>query len=157
MEHRGPTVRRKKKVLAIASVGGHWIQLLRFKPLFDQHQTIFISTRPDFKDMVEGKFHSISDFNRNNMKGLFLAFSKLIKIMRSEKPDVVITTGAAPGLLGLIVAKLLGVKTIWIDSVANVEELSLSGRIASKFCSRVYTQWPDLAKGKIVYAGNVLS
>lgn len=145
------------KILAIASVGGHWIQLLRLKPLYDRHETIYVSTRADFRDMVEGKFYSISDFNRNNMKGLVKAFSSLMKIMRAEKPDVVITTGAAPGLLGLAVAKILGIKTIWLDSVANVEELSLSGRIASKFCSRVYTQWPDLAKGKIIYAGNVLS
>ncbi len=148
---------KKTKIVAIASVGGHWIQLLRLKPLYDKHDTVFISTRSDFKDMVEGKFYSISDFNRNNMRGFFQAFSKLMQIMKSEKPDVVITTGAAPGLLGLIVAKLLRIETIWLDSVANVEELSLSGRIASKFCSRVYTQWPDLAGGKIIYAGNVLS
>lgn len=145
------------KIVAIASVGGHWIQLLRLKPLFDQYDTIFVSTREDFKDMIQGKFYSISDFNRNNMIGLFKAFTSLTKIMRKEKPDVVITTGAAPGLLGLFVAKLWGIRTVWIDSIANVEELSLSGRIASKFCSRVYTQWPDLAKGRIVYAGNVLS
>lgn len=148
---------KKIKILAIASVGGHWIQLLRLKPLYDRHETIYVSTRADFKDMVKGKFYHISDFNRNNMKGFFKAFSRLMKLMRTEKPDVVITTGAAPGLLGLVVAKLLGIKTIWVDSVANVEELSLSGRIASKFCSRVYTQWPDLAGGKIIYAGNVLS
>lgn len=145
------------KIVAIASVGGHWIQLLRLKPLFDQHDTVFISTRESFKDMIDKKFYSISDFNRNNIKGIFGTFFRLLKIIRTEKPDVAISTGAAPGLAGLLVAKCLGARTVWIDSIANVEELSLSGRIASIFCSRVYTQWEDLAKGKIMYAGNILS
>lgn len=148
---------RVMKILAIASVGGHLIQLLCLKPFFDKHETVYISTRTDFESMVEGKFYSISDFNRNNMKGFFNSFIKLYWIIRKEKPNVLITTGAAPGLLSLFVGKLFGLKTIWLDSIANVEELSMSGRIASKFCSRVYTQWPDLAKGNIVYAGNVLS
>lgn len=146
------------KIIAISSVGGHWIQLLRLKPFFDRHDTIFVSTRADFSGTVSGsQFYSISDFNRNNMKGVWFAIRDLIKILRKEKPDAVITTGAAPGLLALLIAKVFSVKTIWLDSIANVEELSMSGRIASTFCSKTYTQWPDLAKGKIVYAGNVLS
>ncbi|HAO08236.1 MAG TPA: oligosaccharide biosynthesis protein Alg14 [Chryseobacterium sp.] len=144
------------KILAVASVGGHWVQLLRLMPLFNQHETVFVSTREDFKNMVDQEFYSISDFNRSNMQGLVKAFSTIRKILKTEKPDVVITTGAAPGLLVLFLAKLRGIKTIWLDSIANVEELSLSGKLASKFCSRVYTQWPDLATEKIIYAGNVL-
>lgn len=148
----------KKKIIAISSVGGHWIELLRLQPLFAEHNTLYVSTRPDFNSMVSGSlFYSISDFNRNNMRGLFAAMHSLYVIMRREKPDVVISTGAAPGLLALFVATLFGKKTIWLDSIANVEELSMSGRIAAKFCSRVYTQWPELAKGKIIYAGNILS
>lgn len=148
---------KKKKILAVASVGGHWIQLLRLKPLFDRNETVYVSTRPDFNSMIDGRFYAVSDFNRNNMKGLFKACRLLFEILKKEKPDVMITTGAAPGLLALMIGKLFGVKTIWLDSIANVEELSMSGRIASKFCSRVYTQWPDLAGAKIIYAGNVLS
>lgn len=146
------------KIVAVSSVGGHWVQLLRLQPLFVQHETMYVSTRPEFASTVEeNRFDTIPDFNRSNMHNIFLAIMKLYKIIRREKPDFVITTGAAPGLLALIIANALGAKTIWLDSVANVEKLSMSGRIASRFCSRVYTQWPDLAKGKIIYAGNVLS
>lgn len=148
---------KNRKILAVASVGGHWIQLLRLIPLYEKYNTVFVSTRADFEETVSGPFYTISDFNRNNMKGFFKASVAIYKILKNERPDVVITTGAAPGLLSLIVARIFGIKTIWLDSIANVEELSMSGRIASKFCSRVYTQWPDLATEKIVYAGNVLS
>jgi len=82
-------------------------------------------------------------------------FFQAIKIFRKEKPNAVITTGAAPGLITLFAAKLFGIKTFWIDSVANVQCLSLSGRIASKFVTQTYTQWSDLATDKILYAGNI--
>ena len=59
---------------------------------------------------------------------------------------VVISTGAAPGFFGLAFGKLLGARTIWIDSMANVEELSLSGRQVRRFADLWLTQWPHLAR-----------
>ena len=76
--------------------------------------------------------------------------------MLRERPDVVVSTGAAPGYLALRCAKLLGARTVWIDSVANVEELSLSGRIASTKADLCLTQWPHLAAGPVGYEGSVL-
>lgn len=145
------------KLLAVASIGGHWVQLLRLQPLFEKHETIFLSTHDELQTMVENKLYTLPDFNRNNIKGVFKAIIKVIRVLRLEKPSCVITTGAAPGLLTLFLAKIYGSETIWLDSIANVEKLSMSGKIASKFCSRVYTQWSHLATSKINYAGNILS
>ena len=72
------------------------------------------------------------------------------------RPGVIITTGAAPGLMGIIIGRIFGAKTIWIDSIANVEKLSLSGRIAVKIADRVYTQWSHLSTNRVVYSGNLL-
>jgi UDP-N-acetylglucosamine:LPS N-acetylglucosamine transferase len=65
--------------------------------------------------------------------------------MRKERPDVVISTGAAPGLLGLILGRLFGAKAIWIDSVANSEKLSMSGKIAGYVADLWITQWSHLS------------
>jgi hypothetical protein len=59
-------------------------------------------------------------------------------------------------MIVLFVAKLFCKKTVWIDSIANVEHISFSGKIASKFATKTYTQWKSLATSKILYAGNVL-
>ena len=146
------------KVVAIASAGGHWIQLLRLKPAFDSSELVFISTEPSFAETVKGyRFYTVPDANRwNKMQVLKMAI-QVFKIIRREKPDVVISTGAAPGLLGIIAGKTVGAKTIWIDSIANVEKLSLSGKLASRVASRTYTQWPHLANGAILFNGNVLA
>lgn len=146
------------KVLAVASVGGHWIELLRLNRTFDGMDLVFVSTNKGCASMVpQHKFYAVTDASRWNKFKLITSFFEVFKIVKSEKPDVIITTGAAPGLMALVAGRLMRTKTIWVDSIANVEELSLSGKIASKIGSRVYTQWPDLVQGNIIYSGNILS
>lgn len=146
------------KVFAIASAGGHWVQLLRLKPFFQQNDTTFVCTNSSFSQTVkEYKFYSVPDATRWNKLKLLYSGYKVARLIFSQKPDLIITTGAAPGLMGIIAGRLRGSKTIWIDSIANVERISMSGRIAKLFASRVYTQWEHLAGPKIVYNGNVLS
>ncbi|MCC9166159.1 glycosyltransferase [Pontibacter harenae] len=149
---------KQKKILAIASAGGHWIQLLRLKPAFKYHELIFVSTKGSFAETVEGhKFYHVPDANRKNKLDILRSAIKVTNLIRLIKPDVIITTGAAPGLMGLLAGKLLGTKTIWVDSIANVEELSMSGRIASKIADKVYTQWEHLSNDEITFSGSVLS
>ena len=121
-------------------------------------EVCYVSTFPDRESSVHGRrFRLISDFSRTDALKIVIVFIQAIRIIRSEKPDVIITTGAAPGLVMVFVGWLFRKKSIWIDSLANVKHLSLSGRIASWFVSRVYTQWEGLQDGrKIVYAGNIL-
>jgi hypothetical protein len=40
--------------------------------------------------------------------------------------------------------KLAGARTVWIDSIANSEKLSLSGRLVRKHVDLCLTQWPHL-------------
>lgn len=147
-----------KKVLAVASIGGHWVQLLRIvRPLENNFDIIYMSTHERCSNMVGGHhFYKIQDFSRWNAYKLFPAFFYGLKVVLAEKPDIVITTGAAPGLVVLFAAKCCGIRTIWVDSIANVNHLSLCGRIAARFTSRTYTQWKELADKNIVSQGNVL-
>lgn len=148
---------KKKKIFAAASIGGHWKQLLRItKPLEKRFEIVYASTHAKCATMIgEKKFYLMNDFSRKDAWRLIPSFFRLFFIIRREHPTVVLTTGAAPGLVCLFAGWLLRYKTIWIDSTANAAQLSASGRIARHFASRVYTQWPDLAKNGILYAGNV--
>ena len=147
----------KKKVLAVASIGGHWMQLLRIvRPLEGVFDVVYVSTHSKCKMLVSGnKFYRMSDFNRWNFwKSLFALFQILFVIVK-EKPHTIISTGAAPGLLAIFVGKIFFCDTIWIDSIANVEQLSCCGKIAKNVANHTYTQWPDLANAKVKYAGNI--
>ena len=149
---------QQKHVMAIASGGGHWQQLMRLRPAFEGKRTSFVTTNADYAADVPGHDLSVvTDTNRDHpFKLLRLAFEMLIRVLR-DRPDVIISTGAAPGILGIFFGRLLGAKTIWIDSIANAEQLSLSGRIALKVAHTALTQWPHLARSPgPEYHGSIL-
>lgn len=136
-----------RPVLAVASGGGHWIQLLRIVPAFTSERVVFVSTLESCRKQVEGSsFYTVRDANRSDKLGLLLLALKLAWIIARERPAVVVSTGAAPGYLALRLGKLLHARTIWIDSMANVEELSLSGKKVGRYADLWLTQWPHLAR-----------
>ena len=146
-----------KKIFAAASLGGHWKQLLRItQSLEGRYEVVYASTHPKCAEMIgTSHFYQMPDFSRQDAWRIIPSFFRLLRILRKEHPDAVLTTGAAPGLVCLLAAWILRYKTIWVDSTANAVHLSASGRIATRFASRVYTQWPDLAQQGVIYAGTV--
>ena len=136
-----------KKIMAIASGGGHWIQLLRTRPAYKNTDLFFVTTHKGYKkDISLNRFYNVIDGNQNTkFKLLLMAFQVLLIIIK-ESPNVIITTGAAPGFFALFFGKIFRRKTVWIDSIANAEELSLSGKKAKRFADLYLTQWEDLAK-----------
>ena len=79
------------------------------------------------------------------MRLVYQAVSVLWILLRT-RPEVVVSTGASPGFFAMLFGRLLHRRTIWVDSIANVDELSLSGRQAGRFADLWLTQWPDLAQ-----------
>ncbi len=137
---------RRPKVLAVASRGGHWIQLLRLRDACEGADVVYVTTVPEYREMIgNGRFRLVIEANRDRKLRLLLAALQMLWILAVERPDVVMTTGAAPGYLAVRLGKWLGMRTLWIDSIANAEELSLSGRLASRHATAVLTQWSHVA------------
>ncbi|MEM6902747.1 MAG: UDP-N-acetylglucosamine--LPS N-acetylglucosamine transferase, partial [Pseudomonadota bacterium] len=133
-------------ILAIASGGGHWHQLLRLVPALPLERTVFASPLgPEEVPAQVPKYHQISDGNRDTKVKLGLVLMQLLWLLVRYRPAVIITTGAAPGCLALLLGRWFGAKGLFIDSVANARELSLSARLARDRGLTVYSQWPDVA------------
>ena len=149
---------RRRKVLAVASSGGHWTQLRRVMPALDSSEVVFVTVLESYRDQVPShRFYCVTDANRwNKLKVLVLA-AQIAMIIAKERPDVVLSTGAAPGFFALWFGRLFGAKTIWIDSVTNIDHLSMSGKLVGRHADLWLTQWPHLAKPDgPSYAGAVL-
>jgi UDP-N-acetylglucosamine:LPS N-acetylglucosamine transferase len=147
-----------KKALAVASSGGHWMQLLRLVPALEDYEIVFVTVLESYRGQVpKNRFYVVPDANRWNRLGLLALATRMAWIMHREKPDIVISTGAAPGYFAILFGHFLGARTIWVDSLANVERLSLSGRLAGGHADLWLTQWPHLARtGGPFYRGAVI-
>lgn len=144
-------------MLAIASGGGHWSELLLLRPAFEGAEVVYVTVRSFYRRDVEGcPFYAIPDANRWNPLKLVWLSVRLLYILLRERPDVIITTGAAPGVITVRLGRLLGIRSCWIDSFANVEKLSYSGRLAKGHVDLCLTQWPKLAEEEgVEYAGSI--
>ncbi|MEM7005952.1 MAG: UDP-N-acetylglucosamine--LPS N-acetylglucosamine transferase [Pseudomonadota bacterium] len=155
------------KVMAIASAGGHWVQLMRLVPAWDGCNVIYVTTNPGFRKAVEAaatartqdkpRFFSVAEANRWQKARLVLSFAQIAWVILTTWPDVIVTTGAAPGFFAVWIGKRLGMRTVWIDSIANAEEISLSGQKVGKHATLWLTQWEHLAQAEgPYYRGSVL-
>ena len=149
----------RHRILAVASVGGHWIQLGRLSEAFVDSDTLYVTTvASETAPSGDRPVARISDASRNEPLRVVLAALHLAWIMFRFRPDAVVTTGAAPGYVALRLGKLLGCKTVWLDSIANAEEISMSARLARPYADLWLTQWQELARKTpgLQYWGQVL-
>lgn len=146
-----------KKILAVASGGGHWVQLMRLKPALYGQEVRYVSTRPGLKKDVEEKLYTLTDASSWEKLKAIKMFLEMFWVIVTYRPDVIISTGALLGFSAVFWGRLFGMKTIWVDSIANAGELSSAGRNAKRFSKVWLTQWPHLAKkGGPSFKGKVL-
>ena len=145
-----------QRVLAISSTGGHWVQLLRLLPAFDGCEVHFATSTGDFCAQAQalaqargqrfGGYHVFTDANRWQKFRLLKQMLEVAGILLKVRPDVIVTTGASVGYFALRLGRLLKVRTCGVDSIANAEELSLSGKLAGPYADLWLTQWADVAR-----------
>lgn len=91
------------------------------------------------------QFHILPDCNKDRPVSsvwcAFVAFWIVLKV----RPHIVLSTGAAPGFFCVLAGRLVGARTLWIDSVANAEQLSMCGKLSKIFAHECWTQWEHLS------------
>ena len=147
-----------KTVLLVASHGGHWVQMRKMSPAFDGSNVHYLTTDQGVEvEISPAPLHVVPDANLDDKTGLLMLALKVFWVVIRVKPDVIMSTGAAPGFFALLFGKLIGARTIWVDSIANAEKLSVSGQKVKWFADLWLTQWPHLEKsGGPEYRGSVL-
>jgi UDP-N-acetylglucosamine:LPS N-acetylglucosamine transferase len=150
--------RHPPRVLAVASGGGHWVQLLRLRPAFEECRVTYVTVSRAYAQDVPGeRFRVVNDATRWDKVGLVKMGLRLAWIILRTRPHVVISTGAAPGFFAIRIGRLLGARTLWIDSIANVEQVSTTGSLVEKYAHKRLTQWEHLARPEgPQFEGNVL-
>jgi UDP-N-acetylglucosamine:LPS N-acetylglucosamine transferase len=149
---------QRKKLLAAASGGGHWEQLMLLRQTLEAHDVTFVTT-----DAAIARQHGVEDAsilpdcNKDRPFASLWCGIKAFALVLKTRPEVVISTGAAPGFFCTLFGRMIGAKTLWIDSVANGERLSLCGRMSKTVAHECLTQWEHLsAEPAPKYRGAVL-
>ncbi len=161
----GTSAKRPLKLIVGASAGGHANEL---QLLLDAARGIWPVEPAAFVTTMEitaqgfarhGKpVHVIGESDRRKPLQALAVLARTLRLASRERPDVVVTTGSMPLAVFCIWAKLFGARIVWIDSVAQIEHMSLSGRVMRRVADLCLAQWPDVAARYpgVEYAGEVL-
>jgi len=151
---------RNLRVCLAASAGGHISELLQLESCWRGRDCFFVTTSRVVEGQLTrfGRVYTVPESNRQHPVRVLGTLVGCLRIVFAERPAVVLSTGAAVGCLMALLGKLAGARIIWIDSIANVERLSLSGRLVRPFADLILTQWPEVAQqyDGVEYAGHVL-
>jgi len=135
-------------------------QLLKVCKSWKGYEAFCVTTTGVVQEKLQkyGKVYVVGECNRQHLLKVVAVLMRCINIILRERPDVVISTGAAVGCIMCFLSKLLGAKVVWIDSITNVERISLSGRMVRHIADLCLVQWPELAKQyrNVEYVGAVI-
>lgn len=153
-------MQKNLRVCLAASAGGHLSQLRKVAKAWSGLPTFWVTTGR----MVRGSLgdnamvYAVGECNRDHPLRLMTVLFRCLGIVLKERPGIVISTGAAHGCLMCLLGKLIGAKVVWLDSITNVERLSLSGRLVRPFADLLLVQWPELVAKypKAEYVGAVI-
>ena len=152
--------KEKLRICLAASGGGHLTELLAISDSYSRYETFCITTVPAVQGNLQefGHVYVVGECNRNSPLRVLKVFGLCARIIFQNRPDVVISTGAAPGCIVCFFGKILGARIIWLDSIANVDKISLSGRMVRYIADLFLVQWPELASKykHVEYAGTVI-
>jgi len=128
-------------------------------PLWKNYERVWVSFRKaDTTSMLKNERAYWGHYPTNrNLPNLLRNAVLAWKVLRQEKPDVVISTGAGIGVPFLLLAGIFGARSIYIESFARKDDLSLSGKLVYNFVDRFFVQAETLSKKyrKAVYKGTI--
>jgi UDP-N-acetylglucosamine transferase subunit ALG13 len=155
--------RRSLRICLAASGGGHIRQLLDLEPVWGAHDHFFITEDTALSRSISERHrvHYLPHFAKGqvSLDAPFRAFvigarnfAKSLKVVLDERPNVLITTGAGTVFFAALFARLIGAKTVVIESFARFNKPSLFARLAAPFAHRMIVQsqglaayWPNAA------------
>lgn len=144
--------KRKKfkdtKFLIVGSSGGHLTHMYMLKDIWSKHDRAWVTfNKADANSILkdERKYWCHYPTNRNIpnlIKNTILA----IKILKKERPDVIISSGAAVAMPFFLLGHLFGAKLIYIEVFDRIDKPTISGKFCYKFADKFIVQWEEQLK-----------
>jgi hypothetical protein len=144
------------RVLLVCSSGGHLAQLMRLRPWWEQHDRSWACfPLPDARELLAGEqvtwvHHPTTRNVPNLLRNLGLAW----RMLRRERPDVVVSTGAGAAVPFFWLGRLLGCRTVYLEVYDRVDSATMTGRLCRPVTDLFLVQWPEQQR---LYQGSVVA
>jgi UDP-N-acetylglucosamine:LPS N-acetylglucosamine transferase len=131
------------KIALVCSHGGHLTEMLCLMNAFEGHEVFFITYESTRTDDLRFKKYILKNIGTNFFQ-MIVAFIKFLKILLIERPQLIVSTGSEIAIPAFYIAKLRGIKTVYIESWCRVSTPSSTGKIVYYVSDLFLIQWPQL-------------
>ena len=148
------------RLLLVCSTGGHLLQLYALRESWDglPHTWVTLDKSDARSLLAEQQVVFAHGPTHRNLRNLFRNGVLAWRLVRRERPAVILTTGAGLAVPFAWVGRLYGARVVYVESITRIDAPSLSCRLIRPVADRVYVQWPELTskvRGS-AYAGSVI-
>ena len=134
------------KVCLVGSSGGHLTHLYMLKPFWQDKERFWVTfNKEDANSILQGEqvYHCYYRTNRS-LKALLINTRLAWKVLRKERPDVIVSSGAAVAVPFFYLGKLFGMKTIYIEVFDRIDKPTMTGKMVYPVTDRFIVQWEEM-------------
>lgn len=133
------------KICIVSSSGGHLTEVRELKDAYARHDHFYVlNARIELPRDMQGRTHFIRHAERD-----WQVLANLVeawRILRRERPDVILSTGAGPAVPFALAGKLLGIPFVFVETLTRITRPSLTGRIMYRLADAFFYQWKPLER-----------
>ena len=134
------------KICLVGSSGGHLTHLYMLKPFWQEHERFWVTfDKADAQSLLQGEKMYPCYFPTNrNVKNLIRNTFLAWKVLRKEKPDLIISSGAAVAVPFFYLGKLFGAKTAYLEVFDRIDKSTLTGKLVQPVADLFVVQWEEM-------------
>lgn len=136
------------KVGLVGSSGGHLTHLYLLKPFWKDRERFWVTfDKEDARSILENEiFYPCYYPTNRNLKNLIKNTILAFKILRKERPDIIVSSGAAVAVPFFYLGKIFGAKTVYIEVFDRIDAPTMTGKLVYPVTDRFIVQWEEMKK-----------
>lgn len=136
------------KVCLVGSSGGHLTHLTMLKPFLKNKRRFWVTfDKADARSQLKKeKMYGCYFPTNRSLKALFKNTLLAFKLLHKEKPDLIISSGAAVAVPFFYVGKLFGAKLIYIEVFDRIDKPTLTGKLVYPVTDKFIVEWEEMKK-----------
>lgn len=156
---------KKKKVMFISSTGGHLSELMQLSPLFNKYEYMIVTEKDKMTESLKDEYGKNIEYlvygTRSHLLKYIFQFMfnilKTVYIFFKFRPKYIISTGTHTAGPMCYLGKLFGSKIIFIETFANRNTKTVTGKLVYPIADLFIVQWEEMLKiyPKAVLGGSI--
>nr|WP_200801369.1 PssD/Cps14F family polysaccharide biosynthesis glycosyltransferase [Clostridium sp. Marseille-P2415] len=136
------------KVCLVGSSGGHLTHLYMLKSFWKDKERFWVTfDKADAKSLLKDERVIACYYPTNrSLKALLINTRLAWKTIRKERPDVIISSGAAVAVPFFYIGKLFGARLIYIEVYDRIDKSTMTGKMVYPITDKFIVQWEEMKK-----------